>query len=116
MPTALELKLKPGEKVLVAREIYVEIPERTPIFANWTRSPYYEFRGTTFRNAPRAEILEFNKNGIKIKYLDSCNEGERRIQEGDVAIINMGFDGFSRKRNMIQKAWDTVSYFFKKYT
>ncbi len=117
MPTALELNLKPGDEVLVARSIWAEEVSDDFLNFRFKDGSYYILKGFTFRRAPRAEVLEVdNDKGTRVRYIDSY-EGEYEIvREGDEKRIHSKFKGFSRDRTRIQRAWDNIHYFFKKYT
>ncbi|RLG10908.1 hypothetical protein DRN73_06665 [Candidatus Pacearchaeota archaeon] len=116
MATALELKLKPGEEIFVARGIYTKI-DRGDFLAlsDFRNHVYFESRGRTFKGAPKARVLSVNGSEIMIEYLEPYESEFETIQEGQRQKINNKFDGFSRKRNIFQRALDTFSYFFKRY-
>ena len=107
MATALDLKLKPGDKVLIAQGIWVEeSPGDFLKFSEWQRRPSIIHKGYTYWRAPTAEILEVDDEGnTKIKYE---NGGEKSLASS--------FEDFSRERTRLQRLLDPIKYFLNRYT
>ena len=102
MATALDLKLKSGEEVLVSQGIMRDV-RSSGFFYDEERAWTLTDVGHSYWKAERAEVVEVKEDGItKIKYPHDEKGRERHI--------NAKFNGFSRERGFLKRVWDFMTY------